>query len=79
MNTVIYNKKNEYRVKDLLYNNLGRNKTAFIGRCGNGPDNSLYLIFYSRIVLAEDPGRVWENHDCPVDVDRFVDIEIAIV
>jgi len=61
---------------------IGRNQkkeTAFIGQCGNGPENSLYLINYGNICLASDPLKwVWNSVDCPVSVKEFVDIKITI-
>lgn len=55
-------------------------ETAFIGKCGDGPDNHLYLIVSDdMIVLAEHPHRVWIIPGCSVGVSYFVDIEITTV
>ena len=52
-------------------------ETAFIGKVGAGPSNSLYLISYTAVVLASNPQKDWSDN-APVAVDRFVDIEITI-
>ena len=52
-------------------------ETAFIGRAGIGPDNSLYLITYAAVILASNPQQVWSD-SASVIVYRFVDIEITI-
>lgn len=56
----------------------GKSETAFIGRCGNGPENSLYLITYSSVVLATNPQRDWCDDYCQIVINRFVDIVITI-
>lgn len=56
------------------------NETAFIGKCGSGPENELYLINYGSIFLASDPRKKqWSSPNCEVYVDRYVDVEIKIV
>mgnify|MGYP000571889347 CR=1 FL=1 len=51
-------------------------QTAFVGKCGCDPGHSLYLIAADTIVLLNDPTTVWNDLDCPVVVDRYVDLEI---
>jgi len=68
----------EFKLKDLTLENKGT-QTAFIGRCGLGPDRSLYLVTYNRIILANDPDRSWSSPNCSVLVDRFVDVEIKVL
>jgi len=53
-------------------------ETAFIGKCGGGPEDSLYLITYEGIVLAFDPKMTW-NDSANITVNRFVDIEIKAI
>lgn len=53
--------------------------TTFIGQCGSGQENDLYLITWDRIVLLSDPVRSWSTQSCPVQVDQYVDLEIRIV
>lgn len=67
-------KRNIYSAEDLKNNN----QTAFIGKCGFGPEHELYLITYDGIVLATDPQRAWSYGGCSVVVEQFVDIEITI-
>ena len=52
-------------------------ETAFIGKCGCGPANSLYLITYKAVIQADTPNYKWGGA-AQVIVDRFVDIEITI-
>jgi len=68
-----------YTVNQLVGKNLLPDRTAFIGRCGDGPTDSLYLVTYSGIVLANDPGRTWTYHDCDVTAKHFVDVEIKVL
>ena len=53
-------------------------RTAFIGKCGNGPSNELYLITYNSILLAKDPNSIWGTSGCNIEVIWFVDIKIEI-
>jgi len=55
---------------------LTSNETAFIGKCGIGPEHSLYLIVYGKIVLAGNPMKTWDGNHCSVTIDRYVNIEI---
>jgi len=50
--------------------------TAFVGRCGNGPEDTLYLISHRKIIQADAPNRCWSCNECDVVVDRYVDVEI---
>ena len=67
-----------YTISDLYGQNFETFATAFIGKCGNGPENSLYLITYDNIFLANDPRQSWSGRSCTVKVDTFVDVEITI-
>ena len=67
-----------YTINGLCGNNFETSATAFVGACGNGPENSLYLITYDNIFLAGDPRHSWSGRGCTVRVDTFVDIEITI-
>ena len=61
----------------MILKNNGK-ETAFIGQCGYGPENEVYLITYSGIMVANNPKRCWINNDCSVYVDKFVDIEMIV-
>lgn len=82
MNIVENNIKEEQPLEFSLSKLIGRSQkkeTAFIGKCGNGPENSLYLINYECICLASNPLRdSWNTDICPVLVKEFVDIKITI-
>lgn len=75
MNTVT--RKVSVVARQLKVSDLGRGykHTAFIGQCGSGPINSLYLITYDCVVLALEPRKTWGNL-ADVTVDRFCDVEI---
>lgn len=88
MNNVDYNwlftKKNSpMNIKELMDVCKAKdgmlNETAFIGRCGIGPDHSLYLIIYDGVVLAENPNSTWTRSGCDIVVDRFVNIGIKVL
>lgn len=63
----------------LIGENIHRHKyTAFIGKCGlDGPENSLYLISFSGIVLASFPSDTWFNYTCGVTINYYCDITIT--
>ena len=67
-----------YLLKEVILDGHKSPETAFIGRCGNGPKNSLYLIAYEGIFLADDPIKYWSGKNVTVDVVAFVDVEITI-
>ena len=67
-----------FALGDFCFNNYKASVTAFVGTCGNGPKNSLYLITYDSIFLADDPYQSWSSKGCTVFIDEFVDIEITI-
>jgi hypothetical protein len=77
MNTVTIS-DTQKTTKYTLAGVLNSGHTAFIGQCGEGPANSLYLITYNQIVLANDPHDTWTS-DCAVEVARFVDVEIRVL
>lgn len=58
---------------------LKSDETAFVGKCGCGPEHSLYLITYGRIVLAENPNTTWDQSNCLVYIERYVNVEIKEV
>ena len=77
VNTVTYKPKNagrNYKFSEIS----ALNETAFIGKVGNGPPHSLYLIVYGGIVLASNPQKIWSAVQTLI-VDRFVDLEIFVV
>lgn len=79
MNTITNSKKQAVRTTIGQIRELN-NETAFIGKCGSGPENELYLITYGSIFLASDPRKKqWSSLNCEVYVDRYVDVEIKIV
>lgn len=51
---------------------------AFIGQCGNGPRNTLYIVGFNQIYQASDPYESWSSLDCEVVVQEFVDLVINI-
>lgn len=53
-------------------------ETAFIGKCGVGPNHALYLICYNCIVLAANPIRTWEG-EATIYLDRYVDLNMQVV
>lgn len=63
--------------KELCTRDLKSGETAFIGRCGSGPEHSLYLIVYQNVVLANYPNTTWGIDSCSVIVDRYCDIDIT--
>lgn len=67
----------EFSLSNLTEGNQGE-ETAFIGKCGDGPENSLYLINYKSICLASNPVRTWTHERCRVWIKEFVDIKITI-
>ena len=72
-------KPNEMLLEDLCKSYSNRaTEQAFIGRCGDGPEHSLYIIGYDFIFLAGNPTQSWTSPLCPVVIDRFVDLEITI-
>ena len=68
-----------FLLEDLCFENYDSNRSAFVGRCGTGPNKALYLVSYSGIILAEDPRQTWDSLGCKVYVSRFVDIKIEVV
>jgi hypothetical protein len=54
--------------------------TSFIGKCGYGPEDCLYIVGYSDICLAENPQVMcWSSRDCNVVINEVVDVEIKVV
>jgi len=80
MNTIIMpeNKGLPMLTVQSLCDDVSDTQTAFIGRCGWGPEHSLYLISYGRVLLASRPRSSWEGL-ADVTVDRFVDVEIKVL
>lgn len=66
-------------LSELIGENFSRRRTAFIGQCGeDGPKSDLYLITFTGIVLASDPGLVWSGKSCIVYIEEFVDVVIRM-
>lgn len=79
VSTAIQPKKvTQCKVGDLIRTNYSEHANAFIGKCGFGPPNSLYIVTYDSIILASNPGKAWDR-EANVTVDRFVDLDIKIV
>ncbi len=84
MNTVQASpKKREFewtgKPKDLTGGYFRESRTAFIGKCGAGDDEELYLVTYDCIVKAKEPKVTWAYKGCEVKVTRFVDVNIIVV
>lgn len=81
MNTVskplFKEQKTNYKLGELILCNGGV-ETAFIGRCGCGPRNELYLITYDKIIKADEPKHSWESEGCSVYINQFVNIHITV-
>ena len=67
------------QIRDLIGDNFKNEKSAFIGTCGCGDDETLYLITYECISQASNPRSTWDALSCSVEVIRFVDVNISIV
>ena len=65
--------------EDLTGINFDSGRTAFIGHCGSGEEESLYLVTYSCISCASNPRLTWNGAGCDVKVIRFVDVNISVV
>jgi hypothetical protein len=80
MNTVILNNEEKHLRITLseLMSGEYKNETAFIGKCGDGLDNALYLLCYGTIVEAKNPRYTWDSDDCSVEIHRFVDVDITV-
>ncbi len=65
-----------FKLEDFTKNNFSQKKSSFIGKCGNGPRDTLYLICYSCIVKADDTHKLWDLPRCPIYVQRFCNIKI---
>ena len=79
MNTVIKGTRTasrKYTLRQLC--DIVHKETAFIGECGSGPPDSLYLISFGTIILASNPKITWSNNP-DIFINRFVDIEISII
>lgn len=64
-------------ISDLTGDNYNEEKNAFIGQCGDGPSNALYIVAYDNIILAKNPRKNWSS-PCDVHILRFVDIDILV-
>ena len=67
------------KVGDLIGVNFDPGKTAFIGRCEEGEEGSLYLVTYTCISLAGKPMSTWMEVNSAIEVIRFVDVNISVV
>jgi len=68
--------KTESKVKTTLKDVVASGHIAFVGECGCGPADSLYLIVGDVIVQADHPVQRWSVPSCTVIVDCYVDVEI---
>ena len=66
-------------IKDLIKGNYHDAQNAFIGEVGCGPNNSLYIVTYDCIALANNLSRTWSGPACSVKIIEFVNLEINIV
>ena len=67
------------KADDLIGCNFCSGRTAFIGHCGVGEEESLYLVTYACISYAGNPRLTWDGANCDVEVIRFVDVIISVV
>ena len=67
------------KADDLTGINFDSRKTAFVGHCGSGEEESLYLVTYNCISYASNPRLTWNGPNCGVKVIRFVDVNISVV
>lgn len=63
-------------IGDLLHN--FKSETAFVGKCGEGKDDSVYLISHKQVISLIEPQYRWDILTCPVTVKYFVDLEIIV-
>jgi hypothetical protein len=81
MNKVCYDNEPRiitWTVGELTKDNYTDERSAFMGRCGNGDKDALYLVTYDAIVLASNPYQVWQSGGCECYVTSFVDVMIGI-
>ena len=69
----------EGKSKDLIGKYFTILRSAFIGRCGDGSKEELFLVAYCGIVQADNPESTWSFGTCDVKVIRFVDVNITVV
>ncbi len=67
------------KADDLTGTKFDSRKTAFIGHCGAGEEESLYLVTYDCISYASTPQLTWNGANCDVAVIRFVDVNISVI
>lgn len=67
------------QIENLIGEHFKDDKSAFIGMCGTGDDDTLYLVTYLGISQASAPGSTWKTKGCSVKVIRFVDVNISVV
>ena len=65
--------------KDLIGDYFTAHKSAFIGICGNGSEEKLFLVSYCGIIQADSPKSTWSFGPWDVKVIRFVDVNITII
>ena len=54
-------------------------RSAFIGMCGHGSKEELFLVSHCSIVQADNPKSTWSFGTCDVKVIRFVDVNITVI
>lgn len=69
-------KYTKYKFDELTRDKHSNERNAFIGRCGNGPVDELYIIGWDFVYLANDPSRTWSTAD--LYVWKFVDLVINV-
>ena len=52
-------------------------KSAFVGKVGNGPGSSVYLRTFSGVLLLENPVRSWTG-ETQILVEKFVDLKVKV-
>ena len=77
--TELTNKWIRYKLRELIEDMYSFDHNAFIGKVGEGPDNALYIVNYNTIMLGTSFRKTWSELDCPVYIERFVDLKITIV
>ena len=65
--------------KDLIGDCFTIHRSAFIGICGHGSKEELFLVSYCGIIQADSPKSTWSLGTCDVKVIRFVDVNITII
>ncbi len=81
MNFIMTDTKKQHRVfrlSDLCGDNFSDETSAFIGTVGKG-EHGLYLVTWQGVSKADDPTVTFSFGDVPIEVKRFVDVNITVV